>query len=256
MTALVQAEKGASAPVVTEISPNHLLQIAVQQNADMDKLDKLMTLQERYEANIARKAFASALSGFQSELSPIIKRKQAHNSKYADIDDIAQAIRPIMMKYELSFKFEEDQSVADWISVTCTVSHASGHSESNKLSAPFDKSGGKNLIQAIASTVTYLRRYTLTGALGITTGEDDNDGGKPSVTTDELLQYNTLVRNEYASIAAIKDGIASGDFASAKEAWNELGEQTMRLLWKAPTKGGIFTTKEREAMHSPEWTNA
>lgn len=252
MTTLTKVE---SAPVMAH-HPANLLQIAVEQNADIDKLDRLMTLQERWEAEQSRKAFSAALAGFQADLKPIVKTKQGHNSKYADANDIAKSIRPLMEKHGLSFTHVENQEKEGWVSVTCIIRHVAGHSESSTLSAGYDTSGGKNAIQAIASTVTYLRRYTLTGLLGITTGEDDQDGGRPAVTVDELLQYAQLLRDEWPTIATMKQGFIDRDFASAKEAWNELSNDIKSALWRAPSKGGIFTTQERDLMHSKEWSEA
>lgn len=252
MSALAKKETKAVSPIAT---PATLLQMAVENGAELEKLEKLMDLQDRWNADQAKKDFAEALGRFQAELSPIIKRKKGHNSMYADIDDIAQAIRPIMDSNGLSYAFNQEQD-ATGIMVTCTVRHKSGHSESNTMGAPFDTSGGKNSIQAIASSVTYLRRYTLTGALGITTGEDDNDGGKPAFTTEELINYLNLVRDEFPSIAALKESLAIKDFATAKEAWAELDEPTQRQLWRAPTKGSILSTEERAMMKSNEWSAA
>lgn len=248
MSQLVTQDK----PMTT---PATLLQMAVQQNADLDKLEKLMDLQERWQAEQAKRAYSEALAGFQSKLDPIIKTRQGHNCKYADMDDIAQAIRPILENYGLSYTFKQEQE-NNVITVTCTVRHKDGHSESTKLSAPSDTSGGKNAIQAIASTVTYLRRYTLTGTLGISTGNEDTDGGKPDIVVDELLNYMAVVREWLPSIHAVKEAIALADYSTAKEAWNEIDEATMRILWRAPSKGGIFTTEERTIMKSDEWSKA
>ena len=238
-----------------QITPMQMLNTAVSQGADLDKLEKLMNLQERWENSEAKKAFNEALAGFQAELGPIIKKREGHNCSYADIDDIAQAIRPILDAFGLAYRFEQFQE-NNAITVTCIVTHTKGHRESATLTALSDTSGGKNAIQAMASTVTYLRRYTLTGALGITTGSDDNDGGKPAVSVDELIEYNQTVRDEFPSIAAVKIALADGNYSSAKEAWHELDEQTQRRLWKAPTKGGIFTTAERTQMKSTDWSEA
>jgi len=121
------------------------------------------------------------------------------------------------------------------------------------MGVPFDKSGGKNDIQAIASSVTYLRRYTLTGALGISTCEDDNDGGRPSFTTEDLINYLSVVRDEFPSIAVVKEALAMNDYATAKEAWAEIEEAEQRILWRAPSKGSILSTEERTQMKSNEW---
>lgn len=254
------AKIDSKAPAIT---PMEMLSAAVNQGADLDKLEKLMDLQQRWEANEARKAFSEALAGFQSELGPIIKRqivdyttqKGRTTFAFANIDDIAQAIRPMLDKHRLSYRFEQAQE-GQSVTVTCYVTHAMGHCEKAALTATADGSGGKNAIQAVASTVTYLRRYTLTGALGITTGDQDNDGGKPSITVDELLEYMNVVREEIHSVAAVKMGLANEDYSGAKEAWHELSEEVQRALWRAPTRGGIFTTKERAQMKSTEWSSA
>lgn len=240
---------------IQTVGPQQLLQIAVEKDADLDKLEKLMDLQERWEKSEARKAYSDAMATFQSQLDPIIKKRAAHNSKYADIDDIAQSIRPILESSGLSYRFEQNQQEAN-ITVICVVTHRAGHQEKTEFTAMADTSGGKNTIQAMASTVTYLRRYTLTGALGITTGVEDNDGGKPEVSVDELLMYNNMVREEFFSIYCVKKALLDGQYSAAKEAWMELDEATQREIWRAPTKGGMLTTIERGLMKSKEWGDA
>jgi hypothetical protein len=238
-----------------QTNPVSLLEMAIQQGADLDKIEKFMDLETRWNAEQARKAYNQALNGFQSELGPIIKTRQAHNSKYADIDDIAQAIRPFLSKHGLSYTFNQDQEGSN-LKVTCTIRHSDGHSESNTLSAIYDTSGGKNAIQAVASSLTYLRRYTLTGALGITTGNEDTDGGKPSFQVEDLIKYLDIVREEFPSIAALKAALAAGDYSTAKESLLEIETENRTILWRAPTKGSVFSTEERTQMKSNEWSKA
>lgn len=173
---------------VLEISasqPMRLMEIAIGKGADLASLEKLMDLQERWEAGLAKKEFFSALSSFQSDIPVIPKNGKAsfdHKNgggsteyTYALLDDICQAIRPILTNHGLSYRFEqktEDQKTT----VYCIISHASGHQERTLMSGFPDQSGKKNPIQQLASTVSYLRRYTLTGALGITSSDIDDDG--------------------------------------------------------------------------------
>lgn len=169
---LVEKETRSTAAVQT--SPMQLIEMAISANADIDKLERLMDLQDRYEANNARKEFFAAMSKFNAECSTIIKRKKAHNSLYAPLGDIHEQIKPTLVNTGLSFRFEQDHSAG--ITVTCIVTHCSGYSERTSMTAPADTSGSKSPIQAIASTVTYLQRYTLCSALGITTADEDMDG--------------------------------------------------------------------------------
>lgn len=70
----------------------------------------------------------------------------------------------------------------------------------------------------------------------------------------ELLIENTATMLAYGeSIMAIKAGISLGDLSSASEEWFSLDNDVKTLLWKAPSKGGPFTTKEREVIHSTEF---
>jgi len=55
------------------------------------------------------------------------------------------------------------------------------------------------------------------------------------------------------SIKVIKEGIASDNFFAAAEAWFELSDDEKQAIWVAPSKGGPFTTDEREIMKTQEF---
>jgi hypothetical protein len=60
--------------------------------------------------------------------------------------------------------------------------------------------------------------------------------------------YMALVQVHWESIVEIKNCLAGRQMPAAQEAWQELGHDVMIGLWKAPTKGGIFTTEERRLL--------
>lgn len=66
----------------------------------------------------------------------------------------------------------------------------------------------------------------------------------------EHIEYITAVRDEWPTIAAVKDFLAEEvpNVDAAREAFKELTEDMQRFLWKAPTKGGIFTIMERKLL--------
>lgn len=68
--------------------------------------------------------------------------------------------------------------------------------------------------------------------------------------------YAKAVKRHQASIDAIKKGIAEDDWPTAAEAWFELSSDEKESIWKAPTKGGVFTIKERDIMKSAEFRKA
>jgi uncharacterized protein YktA (UPF0223 family) len=167
--------------VKTQTTPSALLQLAVQQNLDIDKLEKLMQLQERWEAGNARKEFLTAISKFQATVPALEKTKKvafgSTKYSYAPLGEIAATIKTSMSENGLSHRWEIED-VTDKITCTCIVSHISGHSERTAMSATKDSSGGKNEIQQRGSSITYLQRYTLIAALGISTADEDIDGQK------------------------------------------------------------------------------
>ena len=82
---------------------------------------------------------------------------------------------------------------------------------------------------------------------------------KPQKVTDatkEKEAYEDLIVDLLPSVKAIKDGIAVNDYSTANEAWKELSDTEKQLLWKAPSKGGVFTTQERAIMKLPEFRQA
>ncbi len=60
--------------------------------------------------------------------------------------------------------------------MTCILTHELTHSERTSLTAKPDQSGKKNPIQAIASTVSYLQKYTLLAITGLAAQGMDTDG--------------------------------------------------------------------------------
>ena len=159
-----------------------LMKVAVQSEGGVEKLQQIMDLQDRWEQSNAKKAFNSAMSRFQSILPVIEKRgivdytsdKGRTYYQYAKLEDIAQAIQSALKETGLSYRFKQTQE-SGVIAVSCIVTHEDGHSDSTEMASAPDSSGGKSPLKSIASAVSYLRRYTLTGILGIVVGGEDDE---------------------------------------------------------------------------------
>lgn len=252
------------ANIVTIGSPYALLESAVANGAAVETLEKLMALQERHEANEARKQFYAAMQMFQDR-KPELKRssnvnfstsKGTTNYNFCALADIEKALREPLGECGLSYRFENFSEGAD-IGIRCIVSHVSGHSESTSMKAPSDGSGNKNTIQAIGSTSTYLMRYTLIAAFGLTTADEDDDGATNSdLPLLTLLRHNDAVRENLQVIMCIKQALAENGFEEVAMYLDGMKEEVRNALWVAPTKGGIFTTEERKAIRSDEFNAA
>lgn len=185
-------------------SPSILLEKAIEKGVGMEQLKELMDLQERWEKKEARKAFFDALSKFQT-MVPVIKKnriakiasqKGNYSYKFADLGSISSSIKSALVECGLSYRWEFKEATGK-LTVTCFVSHRNGHTETSVMEAAFDTSGYKNDIQQKGSTQTYLQRYTLIGALGLSTADEDDDGRanprtqQPSTeqTEEEILAH-------------------------------------------------------------------
>ena len=60
-------------------------------------------------------------------------------------------------------------------------------------------------------------------------------------------------RDNWQSVSAIKEAIENEDMPFACQLYAELGHDAQLALHKAPSKGGIFTTTERNYMRTNEW---
>lgn len=174
------------------ITPMAMLDRALSSGAGIETLTKLMDLQERYEANEARKAFDKAMSEAKAEI-PVIRKNKAvgfdaknggsrTSYRHEDMAEIARTVDPILSKHGLSYRYRSQQD-GNAVRVTCIISHRDGHSEEVTLSANNDATGNKNSIQAVGSAITYLQRYTLKAALGLAASADDD--GRSSENTPE-----------------------------------------------------------------------
>jgi hypothetical protein len=171
-------------PQNVEINPMMLIQQGVAQGIDLDKLQKLMELQERFEKNEAQKAFTIALNAFKANPPEVFKSKNVNfdtshgrtDYDYAPLDVVADVIGQSLSKHGLSFRWDINNKTADVLEVSCVLTHEKGHSERVSIIGKPDVSGSKNGIQSIGSTITYLERYSLFAVTGIAAKNQDDDG--------------------------------------------------------------------------------
>lgn len=211
-----QGELSAVAPQrqsINTVGPADLLRYALDSGADLDRLEKLMELQERYDTNKARMAFVAAMAEFKKRAPTILKDKNVSFSgttyNHATLGGICEVVIAALAEHGISHDWDTQQPESGMILVTCSLTHVQGHTKETSMCAPPDASGGKNVIQRIASTVTYLQRYTLLGACGLATKDMDDDGRggeqeQPAVVT--VTPRPIGPKGLAAAIAQIKAG--------------------------------------------------
>lgn len=213
----------------TPTTPMNLITIAVQQGADLDKLERLMALQERWEANEAKRAYVKAMAAFKEDPPTVVKNKEANfgnnkGYKYANLAQVAAVIGKALSKHGLSASWQTAQTDSKII-VTCTITHVAGHSESCSLSAAADNSGAKNAIQAVGSTQSYLAKYTLLALTGLAADDQDDDGAgaAPEETKEKFDQW----------VISLNDVYEAGSSVDVAEWWKKNGPTVKEDLPKA-----------------------
>lgn len=196
---------------------------------DIEKFERLMALRERVSLADARRAFYAAIADAKGEFGPILKTRlvdyehsdgQGRTSyRYEELADIGAVVDPILSKHGLSYRHKSSQDGVK-IKVTCILSHRDGYSEENSLEGEADKSGKKNPNQAIASTVTYLQRYTLKEGLGLGAARDDDAAGgppdDPAIEGDDVAYIEQLVRDTASDLPKFLETIGAATIAEMR----------------------------------------
>lgn len=152
---------------------------ATDPQCDLDKMERLMAMHERVQAKQAEAQFNTDLAEMQDALPSIGERGVAQRGErggtytYALWEDINAAIKPVLKRWGFALTFRTD--FADGIAVTGVLTHKAGHKIETTIKLPADTGGGKNPVQAVASSVSYGKRYTAAAVLNLTShGEDDD----------------------------------------------------------------------------------
>lgn len=177
-------------------------QVAMSPTADIDKMERLMVMHQNIQALQAKQQFDEALAAMQEELPVIgerggIKDKNGRiQSTYALWEDINEMIKPVLARHGFALSFRTPRNERG-IEVEGVLSHRAGHRETTSLVLPADTTGSKNGVQAVASSVSYGKRYTAGALLNFTTtGEDDDGNGvvvTPRVTSVQATQLAMLL---------------------------------------------------------------
>ena len=118
-------------------------------------------------------AVATALAAAQGELTNIGKNKiNPHlKSRYADIGDGLEVVRPILSKHGLAIVQTTQMNPDGGFFLMTRIIHKSGEWIEGAYPLP---ASGKS--QDIGSAITYARRYTLFALVGVAAADEDDDG--------------------------------------------------------------------------------
>lgn len=174
---------------------------------DIDKLERLIALQERMDARAAKAAYTDAKLAMRPELPEITMKgkiviRDKHDSSviiqetpFARFEDIHEAVTPILTKHGFDLEFKNGLSPDGKVRVTTILTHKQGHSEDTYFDLPHDSSGSKNSVQAVGSSTSYAKRYGVLSILNLkVSGEDDDANSAIPPVSISVKQYDELLR--------------------------------------------------------------
>lgn len=220
----------AQVPAIADTTPAGMMLTLLSKGASIEQISQMMDLQERFEKREAEKSFNAAFAAFKAEAVRVVKNRAVTagplaGKSYAELFSVVDAVTPALSKHGLSAAWRITRDEPAWIEVTCTIKHSAGHSDSVAMGGPPDTGGAKNAIQARASTISYLERYTLKAICGIAEGGEDDDGGNRGETIPE----NEALLNKWQEVAM-------------------MGEQALRDHYAANRPSDAFWRKHSAAL--------
>jgi len=242
--------------VSKEANSYDILMRAIELNVDLDAFEKLVNLVEKVQIDKAKREFYEAFAKFQSQVPPILKSSEVNMGagrpryNYASLYDIISKIQKPLGEANLSFRWEISNN-NDIIEVTCILSHSGGYELQTSIQAGKDATPGKSNVQAIASTITYLKRYTLVSLLGIGTADPDDDAVS---TIPENQKFVDKKEDKSDLLAEIKDKLDHcNDEETVKKIWskyqkysNDADVLNLFTAWRKDQAKKIEDTKKVE----------
>ena len=180
-----------------EVTPiptyDRILEMAINQGAPLEQLEKFLQIKREYESQEAKKLYSAAMARVHEKMPSALKTADNPHtrSKYAELGDIINIAKPIYAKEGFFVTFyEEDSPKEDHVRIMMDMSHSDGHTQTYHYDAPMEGRGIKgnsNMTptHAKAASVTYGRRYLLCMVLNIPTVDDDGNSANPPSTISE-----------------------------------------------------------------------
>lgn len=158
--------------------------VAMDPDADINKLERMLEMKERLERDAAQRDFNEALASAQAEMPSVVARhdNKQTSSKFAKLKDIYEACKPVAAKHGFSFNAVPVAGGRDGFMNMKWTLRRGAHIESDVSEVPIDDKGMKGTANktgthAYGSTTSYGRRYLFCAVFDIAIG-DDNDGNE------------------------------------------------------------------------------
>lgn len=202
----VESPSGVAPATESAMMIQMIQRAAADPAVDVDKMERLMQMHERFVDRQASAAFNAAMVRAQRRIKPVVKKafNAQTSSTYAKLEDIDKQISPEYTAEGFSLSFGTDDSpLAAHIRIICDVMHEDGHTKRYMMDLPLDSAGiagktNKTGVHAHGSTHSYARRYLTMDIFNVVTVNEDNDGNgdppqEPVITARQAAQLEALL---------------------------------------------------------------
>lgn len=208
-------------------------------NVDIDKMERLLQMQERVLLRDAEAAYHAAMQRAQMQMPQVSKDgyNESTRSKYSKLETLSAAASPIIAANGFSLSYGTDQSpLPDHYRVTCKCSHSGGFSQNHHIDIPMDDTGmkgtkNKTSTHGAVSAISYGRRVLKLLIFDIATKDDDGNqaAGLHPISVDQYDALKKLITNvqadeakfcEYVGVSDLRD-LQSANFAAAMRVLNQ-----------------------------------
>ncbi len=181
------SDKPVNLPAVSEetrFMMDMISQIALNPDADVEKLRAVMDMKMQMFNRGAEIEFNAAMALAQAEIEPVARTasNQQTKSKYAKLENIITTCSPVWTSHGFALSYDTgDCPLERHYRVTCEVSHRAGHSKHYHMDLPIDDAGingtkNKTGVHGAGSTISYGKRYIACNIFNIAIKDEDNDG--------------------------------------------------------------------------------
>jgi hypothetical protein len=228
--------------------------LATNPDADVEKIQRIMDMQNQVYERDAEQAFNSAMGRVQNQIDLVVGKKYNDQTKshYADLKSILLKTKEVYTTEGFSLMFYEGATDKPGHTRVCVdIMHGQGHTKQRYADIAVQTTGiaGKSMMTLVhgeGSAFSYGRRYLTCMIFNIPTGDDD-DGNAAGVEYISEEQKKALVKEMSKRKIDVKKFTEHLKIKSVDELPVKRFNEAMKAAQSKPIPTGkTETPKERE----------
>lgn len=179
---IIPTENNDQTTVTEYHGADSLIELAIRQDVDIEKLEKLIQLKNAEEERQCKKEFEAHFNEMQKEFIPVARDRAAVDVveaktlyKYCPLESILKVYAPIIAKHGFSYRWEEGLLESGDKRVCCIVS-GYGYEKRGNVDIPLlAATKFTNAIQQRGTATSYGKRYSFINSFGVIIEDEDDE---------------------------------------------------------------------------------